>query len=88
MSSFLSLSGHPNTKFGDHFLVKGLMKGFFLSRPTLPKYQFTWDVNKVLGFLKSLSPVQDLSFLDLSKKLAMLFSLLSGQGKEIKVYIC
>lgn len=55
---------------------------FFLSRPTLPKYQFTWDVNKVLGFLKTLSPVQDLSLLDLSKKLAMLFALLSGQRKQ------
>uniref|UniRef100_A0A8W8MU17 Tyr recombinase domain-containing protein n=1 Tax=Magallana gigas TaxID=29159 RepID=A0A8W8MU17_MAGGI len=82
LSSFLSLSGQSNTKLGDHFLVKRFMKGVFLSRPTLPKYQFTWDVNKVLGFLKTLSPVQDLSLLDLSKKLAMLFALLSGQRKQ------
>lgn len=58
------------------------MKGVFLSRPTLPKYQFKLDVNKVLGFLKTLSPLQDLSLLDLSKKLAMLFSIMSGRRKQ------
>ena len=55
------------------------MRGVFLSRSTLPRYHFTWDVNKVLAYLRSLSPVEDLSLLQLSKKLAMLLALLSGQ---------
>lgn len=78
LSSFLSLSGQIRWSF----LNKRLMKGVFLSRPTLPKYQFKLDVNKVLGFLKTLSPLQDLSLLDLSKKLAMLFSIMSGRRKQ------
>ena len=55
---------------------------FFLSRSTLPRYHFTWDVKKVLAYLRSLSPVEDLSLLQLSKKLAMLLALFSGQRKE------
>lgn len=58
------------------------MKGFILSRTTLPKYQFTWDENKVFGFLKTLCPAQDFSLVQLSKKLAMFFAPLSGQRKQ------
>ena len=82
ISSFLSLSGDSCVRLGDHFLVKRFMRGVFLSRPTLPRYHFTWDVNKVLAYLRSLSPVEDLSLLQLSKKLAMLLALLSGQRKQ------
>ena len=82
ISSFLSLSGDSCVRLGDHFLVKRFMRGVFLSRPTLPRYHFTWDVNKVLAYLRSLSPLEDLSLLQLSKKLAMLLALLSGQRKQ------
>lgn len=58
------------------------MRGVLLLRPSLPNYLFTWDVNKVLEYLKLLSPVQELSLLQLSQKLTMLLALLSGQRKQ------
>ena len=42
----------------------------------------TWDVSKVLSYLKNLSPLQDLSLLHLSHKLVMLLALLSSQRKQ------
>ena len=58
------------------------MRGVFLERPTLPKYNNTWDVSQVLTYLKSLSPVHELSLLCLSHKLVMLLALLSSQRKQ------
>ena len=69
-------------KFGDQFLVKHFMRGVSMSRLTLPRYHFTWDVNKVLAYLKSLFPVEDLSLLQLSKKLAKLLASALGQRKQ------
>jgi hypothetical protein len=37
------------------------MKGVFNQRPALPRYQHIWDVNIVLEYLASLSPVNVLS---------------------------
>lgn len=52
----------------------------YLDRPALPKYNVTWDVNIVLKYLISLSPLSSLSLLQLSQKLVnMLLALLSGQ---------
>ena len=53
------------------------MKGVFQSRPTFPKYTEIWDVNDVLSYLKTLSPVAELSLKDLTYKVTMM--LLSGQ---------
>lgn len=55
------------------------MKGIFGLRPALPKYSNTWDVSLVLKFLKGQSPPEALSILALSRKLATLLLLLSGQ---------
>ena len=51
------------------------MKGVFNKRPSLPRYSSTWDVAKVLHYLRSLSPVDRLSLKFLSYKLSMLISL-------------
>ena len=37
------------------------MKGVFELKPSLPKYQATWDVDIVLHYLESLQPVNILS---------------------------
>jgi len=55
------------------------MKGVFTLRPALPRYNVTWDVNKVLNYLQKLSPLKSLSLLELSQTLLMLLLLLSGQ---------
>ena len=64
---------------GNHRLVKRLLRGVFLQRPALPRYQFTWDVSKVLKYLKTLEPVNSISLKLLTYKVAMLIALLSGQ---------
>lgn len=76
LSSFIQLN---NVNIGSHPLVRRFMRGVFVLRPALPRYNVTWDVNIVLKYLKSLSPLSSLSLLQLSHKLVMLMALLTGQ---------
>ena len=66
------------TKIAEHPLVKRLMTGIFNSRPTLPRYNFTWDTSIVINFLKRLD-YDNLSHKLLSYKVAALLTILSGQ---------
>ena len=43
-------------KVGSHPLVSQPLKGVFNLRPPEPKYLCTWDVSRVLDFIKSLGP--------------------------------
>ncbi|MCG8032219.1 MAG: tyrosine-type recombinase/integrase [Candidatus Thiodiazotropha taylori] len=52
------------------------MKGVFNDRPALPKYKTTWDVGTVLSYLKG---IEDISLMQLSCRLCILFLLLSAQ---------
>lgn len=65
---------------GKHYLVKRFMRGIFLLRPSLPRYQFTWDVNKVLTYLQQFSLTADLKILTM--KVVMLLSLLAAQRTQ------
>lgn len=76
LSSFISLNGET---VGNHILIKRFLKGVFNKRPSLPKYSFTWNVSTVLNYLKTLSPVDNLSLEQLTWKLVMLLALLTGQ---------
>jgi hypothetical protein len=80
LSALLSL-GYKNS-LGEHPLIKRFMKGVFNQRPALPRYQHIWDVNIVLEYLASLSPVNVLSFYTLTLKFVMLLCLLSGQSSN------
>ena len=60
---------------GKHPLVIRFLRGVYNLRPTLPRYTHTWDVDKVLSFLRKLSPVKYLSLKDLTLKLCMLIAL-------------
>ena len=59
-------------------LLQRFMRGVFLQCPSLPCYNVTWDVQRVLRYLKEQSPPQALSLIALSRKLGMLLLLLSG----------
>ena len=48
-------------------------------RPAMPRYTETWDPDTVLAHISGLGHNSDLSLLMLSKKLAILLFLLSGQ---------
>lgn len=58
---------------GKHPLIRQFMRGVFNLRPSLPKYQVTWDANIMLNFLRTWSPVKFLSLKKLSFKLVTLW---------------
>ena len=76
LSTFINVDGKP---VGQHRLVIRLMRGVFNRRPNLPKNNVTWDVSKMLNYLKTLSPVQSITLLTLSLKTLALLLLLTGQ---------
>lgn len=81
--TFVSLCSGDS--FDQHTTVMNkFMRGIFAKRPALPKYNSTWDTAIVLSFLEKQFPHRTLSLLQLTKKLAVLLLLLSGQrGQSI-----
>ncbi|MCG8047949.1 MAG: site-specific integrase [Candidatus Thiodiazotropha taylori] len=82
ISSFLSIADPNRAHFGSHVLIKRFMKGIFEIKPSLPRYNCTWSIEKVLKFLKSLAPLTKLSLLQLSRKLVTLLALSTGQRAQ------
>ena len=76
LSTFITIDGFTA---GQHPLIKRFMRGVFNLKPSLPRYNITWDTNIVLDYIKTLSPVKDLNLKLLTMKLVMLLSLLTGQ---------
>lgn len=68
-------------------LLSRLMKGFFNSKPPKPRYLFTWDVSKVLSFLKTLFPLEGLSLKMLTLKLVALLALTSASRVQSLQYL-
>ena len=58
-SSVLSIDKHVT--IGEGPLVKRFMKGVYQLKPALPRYHEIWDVDCVLTYLKTLTPVNTLS---------------------------
>ena len=67
-----------NKDIGSHVLVKRFMKGIFNKKPSLPRFNCTWDVSVVLNHLRSVE-IQSSSLRDVSKKLVALLALTTGQ---------
>lgn len=62
-------------EIGSHPLIKRFLKGVFRSRPTKPKYRFTWNPAVVLRYVETLGDNQQLSLETLSKKVLILLAL-------------
>ena len=77
ISAIVEIPGVP--QLGEHWLVSQFMKGIFHLRPPKPRYTRTWDVNKVLSYLKSLGPNDSLTLKQLTLKTAALLTILAGQ---------
>lgn len=60
-------------------LVKRLVKGVFEVYPPRPRYSRTWDVSKVLKYLRTLVPAETISLKCLTLKLVSLLALVSAQ---------
>ena len=68
-----------NFSVGKHPLVCRFLAGVENSRPPLPRYNSTWDLDIVLTHLEEKEPLRSLRLLDLTMKLAMLLSLVTGK---------
>ncbi|XP_069134270.1 uncharacterized protein [Argopecten irradians] len=59
--------------------ISRVIKGLFNENPPMPRYVETWDVSKVLIYLKNLPCIETLSLRDLSLKLVCLIALTTAQ---------
>ena len=85
LSSILpSIDGIP---VGQHPFVIRFLKGVFESRPVMPHYTAVWDVNQVLDYLKTLSPVNEISLESLTLKLTMLLALVTAQRGQSLLFL-
>ena len=66
----------------EHNIVSRLLKSFEKLRPTVPRYVVTWDVNKVLLYLKDWFPLSTLSMKQLTLKTCMLIALSSSDRAQ------
>ncbi|XP_072030140.1 uncharacterized protein [Amphiura filiformis] len=73
---------------GTHPLVTRFMKGVYTKRPPVPRYEFIWDVQIVLNYLRKLAPANVLSLKDLTLKLVMLIALVSAQRSQTIHKLC
>ena len=76
LSSLIHIPGV--TAISDHPLVIRLLKGIHNVRPPKPKYEFIWDTDLVMQYLKTLVN-SEVDFRMLSLKTVTLLTLLSGQ---------
>lgn len=60
-------------------IIGRFFKGIFNLKPPKPRYNETWDVDKILDYIEDLGSTRDLSLADLSKKLVLLLSIATGQ---------
>lgn len=77
-----AISFISDSKIGDHPTVSRYFKGAFKLNPTKARYNHIWDVSQVLDHLATMSPLEELSLLDLSKKLATLLALISAHRTQ------
>ena len=79
---------HPTVegyKVGQHPVIASLLHGAFNEKPPKPRYTDTWEVSKVLEWMKGLGLDGDLPLKVLTWKLAMLLALTGAcRGSELK----
>ena len=74
-----TLVASDNIDLSSNPAIKKFMKGIFNIRPPIPRYSSVWDVSKVLSYLKTLSPISDISLKQLTLKCVALLALASVQ---------
>nr|CAH7760331.1 unnamed protein product [Callosobruchus chinensis] len=65
-------------KNSDKIIFKRSLKGIYNQKPSMPKYQATWDPHPVLLHLARLYPLEEISRLQLTMKLVTLLALITG----------
>lgn len=69
-------------RIGNNSIISRFLKGVYRLRPATPKYAFTWDVQRVLEYLKRLYPLDNLALPDLIEKTATLLVLCMGHRAQ------
>lgn len=77
ISSVFSVT--KDMQIGNSPLIRRFMRGVFNKRPSLPRYNCTWDVGNVLSFITSWPENHVLDLKRLSMKTAILLLLVMGQ---------
>ena len=77
LSTIIKMEGSET--FRTQPVVSRYLKGIFLNRKPVPKYNCVWDVIKVLRYLKTLALNSKIPLKDLTLKLVMLLSLVTAQ---------
>ena len=81
LATFVTINNSVN--WTNHPTLIKFMKGVFKINPPKPKYNITWDVNKVIVFIsKNFENNQKLSLKELTLKTVMLVTLISGQRAQ------
>ena len=77
------INQQQNVSFGNITIAKRYMKGIFENNPTLPKFQFTWNVSLLFNYFRNMQDIDVLDTQKLTQKLVMLMTLISGgQGAQ------
>lgn len=71
-----------SSKIGEHPTISRYFKGVYRIQPTVPRYTCIWDMSQVLDHLANMYPLEDLSLLDLSCKLATSLALISARRTQ------
>ena len=78
------INQQQNVSFGNIAIVKRYMIGIFENNPTLPKFQFTWNVSLFFNYFCNMQNIHALDTQKLTQKLAMLMALTSG-GQRVQI---
>ncbi|XP_047996617.1 uncharacterized protein LOC125242260 [Leguminivora glycinivorella] len=85
-ASYGTLNSHKSalsliigSRIGKDERIKRLLKGFYKSKPPMPRYKATWNPSIVLNTLKTWHPCSSLSLETLTKKVVTLIALCTAQ---------
>ena len=86
-SAVSAIAKIDNVPAGKHPMVSRFMKAVFHYKPALPRYNSTWDPEVVLNYIKRMGKNNEMSIINLSRKLSVLMLLQSGQrGQTIMAF--
>ena len=75
------INQQQSVSFGNILIVKRNMKGIFENNPTLPKFQFTWNVSLLFNYFRNMQDIHALDIQKLTQKLVMLMTLISARQR-------
>ena len=82
-SALSTILRHSGLAFGIHPDVKVFMKGVYNLNPPVARYVKIWDTSVFVNMLKNWSPAATLPLAKLTRKLAVLVLLVTGQRPQI-----